>query len=327
MSLKIIKAGILDTVQDLGRYGYQQLGINPSGCMDRFAARVVNMLVGNDVNEAVIEMHFPAATVLFEDEALIATGGGNFSATINGEEISLWQPVIVSKNSILQFQKWKNGARCYLALREKLAIPKWLNSYSTNLKAGCGGYRGRALQKDDTIPFSDKNGYKKFLNDKDHMSMPWKADVNWSETFDTIAAVKGNEWDWLSESSQEEFSHEDFVISSSADRMGYKLEANLVSGRNEELVSAAVSFGTIQLLPNGKLIVLMADHQTTGGYPRVAHIIAADLSRLAQMHTAEMLRFRMTTQDEAEKLLLQQEQHLIQLQNACNFRLKAFLHE
>src|SRR5262245_47177000 len=117
MSLKIIKAGILDSIQDPGRYGHQHLGINSSGVMDAFAAQVVIILVGNDINEAVIELHFPASTFLVEQEALIAIGGAEFSATINGEEISLWQPVLVSRNSVLQFQKWKNGARCYIAVR------------------------------------------------------------------------------------------------------------------------------------------------------------------------------------------------------------------
>src|SRR2546423_2947292 len=134
MSLRIIKAGILDTIQDPGRNGYQHLGINPSGAMDRFAAETVNFIVGNNKNDAIIEMHFPASSFLFEEQVMIAIGGGDFSATVNGEIIPLWQPVIISKNCLLQFQKWKDGARCYLAIREKMNIPKWLNSYSTNLK-------------------------------------------------------------------------------------------------------------------------------------------------------------------------------------------------
>src|SRR5213075_1309485 len=126
MSLRIIKAGILDTVQDPGRNGFQHLGINPGGAMDAFAVQVVNMLVGNSIHEAVIELHFPTSTFLFEQEAMIAIGGADFFASINREPIPLWQPVIATKNSILQFQKWKQGARCYLAVKEKLDIPTWL---------------------------------------------------------------------------------------------------------------------------------------------------------------------------------------------------------
>ena len=140
MSLKIIKAGVFDTIQDLGRYGSQHLGINPGGAMDRFAAQAVNMLVGNNPAEPVIELHFPSSIFLFEQEVMIAIGGADFSPSIDGEEIPLWQPVIISKNSLLQFQKWRQGARCYLAVKEKLDVEKWFNSYSTNVKATAGGF-------------------------------------------------------------------------------------------------------------------------------------------------------------------------------------------
>src|SRR5438105_2838398 len=181
MSLKIIKAGVLDTIQDRGRYGFQHLGINPGGAMDRFAAQVANMLVGNDITEPMIEVHFPSSIFLFEQEALIAVSGADFSATINGDNIPPWQPVLIAKNSILQFEKWKNGARCYLAIKEKLNIPKWLNSYSTNLKAGCGGFNGRSLQKGDEICLKEKNEYKCYLKNEDFAILHWKADVVWKQ--------------------------------------------------------------------------------------------------------------------------------------------------
>src|SRR5215470_3869016 len=114
MSLRIIKGGVLDTIQDMGRYGFQHLGINPGGAMDRFSAQVANILVGNDFNEPVIELHFPSSIFLFEQEAMIGLAGADFSATINGEDVPVGQPLVLGKNSILQFEKWKQGARCYL---------------------------------------------------------------------------------------------------------------------------------------------------------------------------------------------------------------------
>ncbi len=291
MSLRIIKAGVFDTIQDLGRYGFQHLGINPGGAMDRFAGQAVNMLVGNKINEPVIEMHFPASIFLFECEALIATGGADFSASINGEDVPLWQPIIVAKNSVLQFQKWKQGARCYLAAGGKLNIQKWLNSYSTNTKAASGGFNGRTLQKDDVIDFKEKNEYKIFLKEDDFTILHWKADTLWNTTpIDRLAIVAGNEWDWLTEESKNKSLSESFSIGSLADRMGYRLQGKLKAKENGELVSSVVSFGTIQLLPNGELI-------------------------------------RLTDQQSAEDLLLQQHQHLLQLQNACKFRLEQFLSE
>ncbi|HMG67864.1 MAG TPA: biotin-dependent carboxyltransferase family protein [Chitinophagaceae bacterium] len=325
MSLRIIKAGVLDTIQDLGRYGVQHLGINPGGAMDRFAAQAVNMLLGNCVDEAVIEIHFPSSIFLFEQEAMLAIGGADFSATINGEEIPPWHPVITAKNSILQFQKWKQGARCYVAVREKLEIQKWLNSYSTNLKAAIGGFDGRSLQKGDSIRFKEKNDYKTFLKDQDFVVLPWKADVGWNEIpIKRIAVIPGNEWTHLNEISKEVFLTESFIIDSLADRMGYRLKGKVIQEKNEELVSAVVSFGTIQLLPNGELTILMADHQTTGGYPRIAHIVSAHLPMVAQKQTGDKIQFRLTDLTYAEELLFKQQQHLLQLQNACKFRLEEF---
>jgi len=329
MSLKVIKAGILDTVQDLGRYGYQHIGINPGGVMDHFTTQIVNMLVGNDSNEAVIETHFPASAFLFEKETVIAVGGADFSPTINGEAVPLWHPILMNKNSVLHFEKMRTGARCYLAIKEGIEIPKWLNSISTNLKAAAGGFNGRALQKNDVIGFKMENDYPLLLLDKGFLVLPWQAVTKWDPLVDErIAIIFGNEWDWLDETSQKNFLNDTFSIDNAADRMGYRLIGNALTPTNKmELISSAVSFGTIQLLPDGQLIILMADHQTTGGYPRIAHVITTDLSKLAQLKPGEKINFKMTDPGTAEELMLQQQQHLQQLQNACTFRLKEFLNK
>ncbi|PWT90836.1 MAG: hypothetical protein C5B54_06420 [Acidobacteria bacterium] len=323
MSLRIIKGGVLDTVQDLGRYGFQHLGINPSGAMDRFSAHVANILVGNDISEPLIELHFPSSIFLFEQEVMIGLAGADFSATVDGEDVPVGQPLILGKNSILQFQKWRQGARCYLAVKEKLGLPRWLNSYSTNLKAASRCFNGKALQKDDIIPFREKHDYKNFLHGSDFTILPWKADTNWNEVpIDRIAFLPGNEWDWLTSRSKDKFLKDPFWIGSLADRMGYRLQTTLKANGNGELVSAAVSFGTIQLLPNGELIILMADHQTTGGYPRIGHVVYAHLHLLAQRQPGDKIYFTITNQQHAEELFFKQQQHLLQLQNACKFKLE-----
>jgi antagonist of KipI len=328
MNLKIIKAGIQDTIQDLGRHGYQWLGINPGGAMDRFSAQVVNILVGNNPTDAVVEMHFPAAAFLFETDTMIAIGGANFSPTVNGEAIPLWQPLIINQNSVLQFELLQTGARCYLAIQRGLKIAPWLNSYSTNLKAAAGGFQGKALQKGDTIDYQKQNDLPALLMDKELFILPWAADINWepSPENDRIAVIPGNEWDWMEMDSQDNFLKQAFLIQQASDRMGYRLSGpELVSMNKTELVSTAVNFGTVQLLPDGQLIVLMADHQTTGGYPRIAHVITAHLSKLAQYRPGEKINFYLTDISTAEKLWLLQQQHLLQLQNACKFRLEEFL--
>jgi antagonist of KipI len=326
MSLRVIKAGLLDTVQDLGRYGYQHLGINPGGAMDRFAAKVANILVGNDVHEAVIEMHFPAAAFLIEEDAVIAISGADFTSTVNGEIIPLLHPVIIRKNSVLQFERSKSGARCYLAVKEQFNIPEWLGSYSTNLKASAGGFNGRTLQRYDAVSFKKQADYTHYLLEKDFIILPWKADMNPDLlSSGRISVVAGSEWNWLNEESQQKFLSQTYNITIVSDRMGYRLNGDTLTTINQtEIVSSAVGFETIQLLPDGQLIVLMADHQTTGGYPRVAHIITAHLSKLAQMRPGEGAWFSMVDQGSAEILLMEQQQHLMQLQNACTFRLQEF---
>lgn len=328
MSLKIIKAGILDTIQDAGRYSYQYLGINPGGVMDRFAASIVNILVGNNINEAVIEMHFPAAAFLIEQPTIIAVGGADFLPTINGEQIPLLHPIFVNKNSVLQFEQLRSGARCYLAIKEGLQIPEWLGSYSTNLKANAGGYNGRALKKDDVIKFKKYDNYSKFFFEKDSITFHWQADTKWKDAeSDKVFVLPGNEWNTLDNVSQYNFLNQLFTISPASDKMGYRMRGSVLITNTPELVSSAVSFGTIQLLPDGQLIILMADHQTAGGYPRVAHIVTAHLSRLAQLKSGDKINFKMTDITMAEKLLIMQQQHLLQLQNACTFKLQEFLNK
>ncbi len=326
MSLKIIKAGLLDSIQDMGRYGQQHLGINPTGAMDKYAMQVTNILVGNKPGEAVIELHFPASVFIFTQPALIALGGADFSASINGEPVPNLHCIIVAKNDVLQFHTPVNGARAYLAVKGGFLINTWLGSSSTNLKAIAGGLNGRRLYKDDEIFF--RQPLSSFAQHDDCIVLPWRADTKWIEDSKELLIIPGNEWERLTTGSKQNFTTTSFVITQQSDRMGYRLNNTpLHCLTNEEVVSAAVSFGTIQLLPDGGLIVLMADHQTTGGYPRIAHIISAHHSRLAQMKAGDTIHFRKTDITTAEQLLIKQQQHLLQLQNACTFRLEQYFNE
>src|SRR5258705_11819501 len=178
MSLKILKAGMLDTIQDQGRPGYQQVGINPTGAMDKYAAAIANSLVGNVLGEAVIEMHFPAASFFFDHSALIALSGADFNASINGNPIPNNHPVLVNKNTTLQFHSLKNKSRCYIAIKGGMKLSKWLNSCSTNLKAEAGGFAGRRLLKDDLIELNEFDTKKIRENDPIAIGfkiLPWKA--------------------------------------------------------------------------------------------------------------------------------------------------------
>ena len=325
MSLKIIKAGILDTIQDSGRYGYQHLGINPTGTMDSFSAQLANALLGKKLDTLVIEIHFPASVFLFEKTAVACISGADFSATLNDQPIPLHQPFIAPENSRLQFKRWISGTRCYLSLLHDLQVEEWLQSASTNLKAFAGGWKGRKLLKDDCILYKEKSNLVIRTNSVDPTTLHWKASsllIN-----NKMDCIKGNEWNWLTAQAQELFQNTNFTISRFSDRMGYRLDSKpLIAVQHKDLVSSAVNFGTVQLLPNGQLIILMADHQTTGGYPRLAHVSSTSLSSLAQLNPKDEIRFQFISLLEAEDNLLQQQRYLEQLRNTCKLKIENLLH-
>lgn len=323
--MRIIRQGVLDTIQDLGRYGHQYLGINCNGAMDKFSMQLANALLGKELDAPIFEMHFPSSQILFEKETIICITGADFLPTINGQSIPLHHPVAVNKNCLLKFEKLQTGARCYISILNELKLEKWMNSFSTNLKANAGGFEGRSLLKNDIIFLKNGLDLYNLLHQKEFLVFPWKA----SDVVDTrneIEFIIGSEWHWLTKDSQDLLQDQWFQITNEADRMGYQLAGQSLEARtNEQLVSSAVCFGTVQLLPSGQLIILMADHQTAGGYPRVAHVISAHLSILAQKKPNDVIRFKMTSLEEAEKKLLNQKKYLQQLQIACKFRMEEFL--
>ena len=315
MSIIFQTGGILTTVQDLGREGYGKSGINQNGAMDTTAVRLINILLGNPEDEAVPEMHFPAPKILFTENALIALGGADFGGQIGSDKIKNWRRIFVEKGSILNFPEKIFGNRCYLAVKGGFKIENWLGSASTNLKAQIGGFDGRQLKKDDEIFFK-----------KDFAGNP-KTNVVISKTLlpiysslPTVRIIAGLEFENLNDKSKKIFQTENFRVRRASDRMGFRLEGqNLKLKKPLELVSSAVSFGTIQLLPDGQTIILMADRQTTGGYPRLANIISRDLPLVAQLGANDRLNFKIISIEEAENLALELERDLNLLKTACRF--------
>ena len=324
MSLQIIKAGILDTIQDQGRYGYQHLGINPSGAMDLYAAQLANALLGKDLNAAVIEIHFPTPKILFQKETIICITGANFSPTIDHKKIPVNQPIAINKNTVLHFEKMLSGARCYLSIFHDLDLEKWLNSYSTNLVAGAGGFNGRALKKGDVINFKNNFDYKYLAEGNSFALLPWTIEA--TSLKKEIRFIKGNEWDWLTDDATKIFVEGNYKILNNSNRMGYRLEGIALKVKEEmQLISSGVTFGTIQLLPDGQLIVLMADHQTTGGYPRIGHVITADLPMLAQCNPGDEIKFKAVEIAIAEQEFIQQQRDLQQMQTGSKFKIEKLL--
>lgn len=331
MSIVIIKPGILDTIQDLGRNGQGSFGINPGGAMDRFAAKLANVLTGNEINEAVLEIHYPGPQILFEQDALISITGADFTAGLNDDPLPLWKPVLIRKNTVMQFPFLRKGARAYLSVSGGFRIDKWLNSYSTNLKAGVGGWKGRRLEKGDELFFRESRFQvsRLFKSENNFQLLPWSVNTDkFYEGPHEIYFIPGHEWNELTTSSKDHLDTGHFIIQPSSDRMGYQLKGELLQlHHKKEMVSCAVSFGTMQLLPNGQLVVLMADHQTAGGYPRIGHVISTQFCKMAQLNPGETIQFKRTDISTAEERLLSQNQELQLLYWACQERLNRLYDE
>ncbi|WP_187263228.1 5-oxoprolinase subunit C family protein [Pontibacter beigongshangensis] len=323
MSLLIEKPGLLTTIQDGGRFGHQKEGIIVSGAMDRMAMRIANLLVGNHEQAAVIEAVAPGPTVRFRKDAVIAITGADLSPTIAGESVLMGRPVLVRQGSLLEFGAPRSGCYTYVAVAGSFELPQVLGSHSTYLKAGIGGLHGRALQAGDILTpgkaaagngFRDKMFRSPASDTSGCVPARWTPDPRLCPVYQeqpTLRAVRGPEYDLLSENSKQYLWTEKYQITRQADRMGLQLQgAPLAMVLPEELISCAVTFGTIQVPHQGSPIVLMADHQTTGGYPRIAQVITADLPILAQAGPGTILRFAEVTLPEAQQHYLQQEQNL-----------------
>ncbi len=315
MSLRIVKPGICTTVQDTGRNGYRAAGITAGGAMDTLAATIANYITGNAAGEAVIEMSFPAPVMVFEKNAVIAIAGAAFSPTLNGVAVKNWQPIFVQPGDVLSFEKKILGAWAYLSVRGGLAIPEWLGSYATYLPAAAGGFKGRALQKADVIEFNTPgNG--------SNASFKWQlAEKEWRQWYDAdnvINVLPGNELSLLDIAAEKKIFTGKFAVTSQSNRMGYRLSGSLLTlTQPVELVSSAVTKGTVQLLPSGDCIVLMADCQTTGGYPRMAHVTGASMPAMAQAQGAAQIKFRQITIEAAEESLFSMQKWLQQVKLIC----------
>ena len=316
MSILIKKSGILTTVQDLGRSGFRRFGINPNGAMDKIAARLINSLLGNDENAPVLEMHYPASEILFEEDSLFALGGADFSAQLNEKSCENWRIIVAEKGSILKFKQKHSGNRAYLAIKGGFRIVNWLGSASTNLIAKIGGFDGRKLLNGDRIEFNFKFQISNFkFNYRISTSL-----IPFYSKLPIIQVVSGAEFNELTVNSFDIFTKENFTLTQNSDRMGFRLKGSKLQLKNpKEIISSAVNFGTIQLLPNGQLIVLMADHQTSGGYPRIANVIPTDFPIFAQLGTNEKVAFQMISIEKAENLLFEFEKSLQLLKSAVKF--------
>jgi Allophanate hydrolase subunit 2 len=263
--------------------------------MDRTAVRLINALMGNDENAAVLEMHFPAAEIVFELETNFVLGGADFDAELNGEKIDNWRCRKADPGSELKCRGPVKGNRCYIAVDGGLDFDRPLGRPSVQVKGG------------ERIQIAGKHG-RTFVGENVRVS---SALIPIYSRFPTVRVIDGPEAYLLDDESTAHFFNGQFTILPASNRMGFRLKGEPLSLTEAfEMVSSAVSFGTVQLLPNGQMIVLMADHQTTGGYPRIASIASVDLPLIAQLGAGDKVSFHRITIGEAEELAMQFERDL-----------------
>jgi len=314
--LTIRKGGIQTTVQDLGRSGFQKYGIVASGAMDPYSLRMANILVGNEENAAALEIALVGPEIRFEEDALISICGGDLSPQLDGKATGLWRFIRVHKGQTLTFGTPRRGSRAYLAVAGGINVPEVMGSRSTYLRAALGGFNGRALESGDQLAIGAADR-PNFAED----GPSWFTPSPFYSSKPVIRVTAGRQFDLFSDESRQRFFSESFSVSSQSDRMGYRLDGpRLELANKQEMISEAVAFGSIQVPPDGKPIILMADRQTAGGYPKIAEAITADLPLISQLKPGDRLRFTEVGIEEAQRLLRLQERTINCLKNAIRLK-------
>lgn len=305
MSSLVVEApGLLTTVQDLGRVGYGPLGVSPSGAADPVALRLGNMLVGNEPGAAALEMTLVGGSFSFPDGAVIALTGADFGATLNGQSLEMWTPHVVQAGTKVTLGPTRNYARCYLAAAGGIRVRPFLGSASTHLLSSLGGFAGRALRKGDVLQL--RQAKKKF-----HKRRVSPAALLNLKPRKRLRATDGPQCERFPQEAKREFFQATFRISEESDRLGLRLEGpSLATDSAGEMITEGVTLGAVQVTPSGRPIILGVDQQTTGGYPKIANVIGADLHRLGQLRPRDEIRFERTSLAVARSLWIEQERLL-----------------
>jgi allophanate hydrolase subunit 2 len=348
MSVGVLRAGFLTTVQDLGREGFRNSGVSPGGALDPHAIRIANLLIGNEESAAGLEITFGSVQLRFTDARLIAWCGGDFDLFFGSTPIPSGHAALIDQGETLTIDRPRVGCRCWIAISGGIDVPAVLGSRSTDLRAKFGGLEGRALRDHDELPLGANSNRATMLIKtlyKEKVA-PWKPPHDWSSPAKREPILRfthGSDWDYfnnatrkgvgaidLNRSSQDAnrgrgrfgepplsvqnvLTTEAFNVSPDSDRMGVRFDGpELKRDDNRDLISEAVAPGTVQVPPNGKPILLLNDCQTIGGYPKIANVITVDLPIAAQLRAGDEVLFRELSLSEAHRLLIERTCHLEQ---------------
>lgn len=283
--LRVIRPGLLTTVQDLGRPNAIGSGVSPGGAMDRFAHRAANLLVGNQEGAATLELTMRGPHVVALHSCVVAITGGDFDLRLNGNPAPGWTGILLGEGDELTFEGRLAGGRAYLAVAGGIAADRWLGSCSTNLMAGRGGVHGRVISGGDVIGLAGPHpGPTISGRHLEENLRPSYADR-------VLHAIPGPHFRRLTAASRKLLFGSSFSVSRDADRMGYRLDGPALDAPGDELLSFGLVAGAVQLPPGGRPILLMADHQTAGGYPVVATVAGASMPVAAQLVPGDEVRF------------------------------------
>ena len=329
--ITVTKPGLHDTIQDIGRFGYQKFGVVAGGVMDPYSYRLANLLVGNEETAASLEMSLVGPRLLFEENTVVSICGGDLAPVVAGLSVPMWRPVFIRKGSELRFGAARSGSRAYLAVAGGFDVPVVMGSRSTYVKARLGGMEGRALKKGDVLHVAPPSRLAQFTKEKLASDAPFHT-AGWqiaSELIPTlsnhyeIGVMRGRQYELFDEDSRHTFWNESFTVSSQSDRMGYRISGPVLrQTKPVEMVSEAVTYGSIQVPTDGNPIILAADRQTTGGYPKIGQLSSVNYTKLAQAKAGDRLSFKEVTIEESQRLVAIQERILRELRTSIEIRMR-----
>ena len=293
LQLKILKSGLQTTIQDHGREHFRAFGVPKSGPMDLASAQLANWLVGNPESAPLMEITMVGPDIQFQGQGQIAFAGAPFKVILDGQSLPFNRSIEIDGQHNLTIGKAPKGCRCYMAIAGNWGLSSWLDSCSASPQSGTELTPDSVIEKGTTITIYNAKpvGLRS-------VSRPWIEAPK-----PVVRVLAGPEYHLFSTSAIKELLGEEFTITPQSNRMGYRLNNPLDNYRTPvEVISSGVVPGTIQVTHSGQLIVLLADAQTTGGYPRIANVISADQDKLAQMRPGDSFSFRLISLKEAYEL-------------------------
>ena len=303
-TIQVQAPGLLTTVQDLGRLGFGPAGVSPSGAADPISLRLGNRLVANPETAAALEMTLLGGTFVFPQGAILALSGSDFGALLDDVRLHPGAAIQVRPGQTLRVGPTRSGARCYLCVQGGIAVEPFLASASTHILSGLGGFAGRPLRAGDVLSLGPAS--QRFRK----RTIAPEAAENFSRR-KILRVTPGPQADWFSGSSLRAFYACTCRVGEQSNRLGLRLEGAAIPQRTtREMISEGVSLGAIQVPAGGSPIILFVEQQTTGGYPKIANVISADLHRVGQLRPRDELGFEPVTFDQARALLIAQEKLL-----------------